>query len=492
VPVPAVRIRALNDRPIDPGRAYVLYWMTAFRRLTANFALERAVEIARQTGCPLLIFEPIRVDYAFASDRLHRFVLEGMAEHAQALEGTPVTYLPYVEPSTAAAHGLLHDLASRAVAVVADDYPCFFLPRMLESAARQVDARLECVDSNGLLPVRETSRTFATALSFRAHMQRSLPAQVEAWPSTLNLRDLPAPAADLIPESTRRRWPPASPGDLANPDSVLARLPIDHSVSSVPLKGGATAASAHLRRFLKETLPVYADRHSHPDEDATSRLSPWLHFGHISAHQVFEAVMTHERWTSRSLGRAAGGKRAGWWGVSAGADAFLDQLITWREIGFNMCVTRPADYWTFGSLPIWALATLEIHSIDPRAPLYSENELAEARTHDAVWNAAQRQLERDGWMHNYLRMLWGKKILEWTASPREALDTMTRLMNRYALDGRDPNSYSGYAWTLGRYDRPWAPERAIFGTVRYMSSTNTAKKLRMKNYLHTYGDGLPL
>jgi len=492
VPVPAVRIRALNDRKPEPGRAYVLYWMTAFRRLTANFALERAVEIAREAGRPLLVFEPLRVDYPFASDRLHRFVMEGMAEHSQALANTPVTYFPYVEPSPGAARGLLQDLASRAVAVVADDYPCFFLPRMVESAARQVDSRLECVDSNGLLALRESSRTFATALSFRAHMQRCLTAQVEVWPSVLNLRDLPVPPAGLIPESTRRRWPPASPGDLANPDSVLPRLPIDHTVRAVPLQGGATAASAQLRRFLKETLPVYADRHSHPDDDATSRLSPWLHFGHLSAHQIFEAVMTQERWTSRSLGRAAGGKRAGWWGVSAGADAFLDQLVTWREIGFNMCVTRPADYWTFESLPIWALATLEIHSVDPRTPLYSENALAEARTHDAVWNAAQRQLVRDGWMHNYLRMLWGKKILEWTASPREALESMTRLMNRYALDGRDPNSYSGYAWTLGRYDRPWGPEREIFGTVRYMSSTNTVRKLRMKNYLQRYGGGLSL
>ena len=354
---------------------------------------------------------------------------------------------------------------------------------MLESAARQVDARLECVDSNGLVPLRETSRTFVTALSFRAHMQRSLPAQIVAWPSALNLRDLPAAAADLIPESTRTRWPPASRDDLGNPDGVLRRLPIDHNVSPVPLKGGATAAAAQLKRFTEETLPVYADKHSHPDEDATSRLSPWLHFGHISAHQIFEAVMTHEKWTSRSMGHAAGGKLAGWWDVSAGADAFLDQLITWREIGFNMCATRPADYWTFESLPLWALATLEIHSADPRTPLYGGDELAEARTHDPVWNAAQRQLVRDGWMHNYLRMLWGKKILEWTASPREALDIMTRLMNRYALDGRDPNAYSGYAWTLGRYDRPWGPERPIFGTVRYMSSTNTAKKLRMKNYL---------
>lgn len=489
MPVPAARIRALNDRKLDPHGSYVLYWMTAFRRLHSNFALEHAMDLARQTRRPLLVFEALRVDYPFASDRLHRFVVDGMAEHRRVLTDTPVTYLPYVEPSRAAAQGLLKDLAARAVAIVADDYPCFFLPRMLESAARQVEARLECVDSNGLLPMLETSRTFATALSFRAHMQRSLPAQIGAWPSTLNLRDLPAPPAELIAESTCARWPPASAEDLASPDELLRRLPIDHDVSAVPIRGGAAAASAHLQRFVDGALETYADRHSHPDDGATSGLSPWLHFGHISAHQIFEAVMTHERWTSRSMGRAAGGKRAGWWNVSTGADAFLDQLITWRELGFNMCATRPTDYWTFESLPIWALATLEIHSVDPRSPLYSESELAEARTHDPVWNAAQRQLVRDGWMHNYLRMLWGKKILEWTASPREALETMTRLMNRYALDGRDPNSYSGYAWTLGRYDRPWAPEREIFGTVRYMSSTNTARKLRMKNYLRTYGDG---
>ena len=484
--VPAVRIRSLNDRAIDPNRAYVLYWMTASRRLTANFALQYAVELSRRTGRPLLVFEPLRVDYPFASDRLHRFVLDGMAEHAQALKKTPVTYFPYVEPAPGAARGLLKALASRAVAVVTDDYPCFFLPRMVESAAAQIDARLECVDSNGLLPVRESSRTFATALSFRAHMQRHLSAQIAAWPAALDLHDLPVPAADLIPESARGRWPSVTAADLTHPDRLLRQLPIDHRVADVPLKGGSTPASAQLQRFIEDRLAVYADKHSHPDDGATSGLSPWLHFGHISAHQIFEAVMTHERWTSRSIGAAAGGKRSGWWGISPGADAFLDQLITWREIGFNMCATRPDDYWTFESLPIWALATLEIHSIDPRAPLYGEDELAEARTHDAVWNAAQRQLVRDGWMHNYLRMLWGKKILEWTATPRAALETMTRLMNRYALDGRDPNSYSGYAWTLGRYDRPWGPERAIFGTVRYMSSTNTSKKLRMKQYLKRY------
>jgi deoxyribodipyrimidine photo-lyase len=202
---------------------------------------------------------------------------------------------------------------------------------------------------------------------------------------------------------------------------------------------------------------------------------------------VFSAVMTAERWTTRKLGRAATGARQGWWGVPAGAEAFLDQLITWRELGFNMCATRPRDPARFSSLPGWAIATLERHARDRRRWIYSRDQLASAATHDAVWNAAQRQLTRDGWMHNYLRMLWGKKILEWSASPEEALETMTAIMNEQALDGCDPNSYSGYFWTLGRYDRPWAPERPIFGTVRYMSSDNTRRKLKMTNFMEEYG-----
>ena len=489
--VPAVRIRVLNNHAIQPSGEYVLYWMTAFRRLTSNFALERAVELSRETGRPLLVFEPLRADYPYASARFHRFVIEGMSEHRRALATTPVAYLPYVERAAGTARGLLRSLAANAVAVVADDYPCFFLPHMVAGAAAQIDVRLECVDSNGLLPLRETTRTFATALSFRAHVQRVLPSQIAAWPSPLNLADLPAPTPQL-PVSITERWPAATADELDNPDRLVASLPIDHKVGPVSFKGGEAAAATQLQQFLDGRLASYGERHSHPDDDGTSRLSPWLHFGHLSSHQVFERVMTHEKWTSRKLARAAGGKRVGWWGVSAGADAFLDQLITWREIGFNMCAMQPEDYGTFESLPIWALATLEIHSMDPRSPLYDKDELEQARTHDQLWNAAQRQLVRDGWMHNYLRMLWGKKILEWTESPRVALTLMTRLMDRYALDGRDPNSYSGYAWTLGRYDRPWGPERPIFGTVRYMSSTNTARKLRVKNFLREYGDGLPL
>jgi deoxyribodipyrimidine photo-lyase len=168
--------------------------------------------------------------------------------------------------------------------------------------------------------------------------------------------------------------------------------------------------------------------------------------------------------------------------MSEAAEAFLDQLVTWREVGFNFCAHRP-DYDEYLSLPDWAKATLAKHAADDRPHAYSLDEFASARTHDRLWNAAQGQLLTEGHIHNYLRMLWGKKILEWTTRPQEALDIMVELNNRFALDGQDPNSYSGICWVLGRYDRPWGPARPIFGTVRYMSSENTARKVRVKEYL---------
>jgi deoxyribodipyrimidine photo-lyase len=263
-------------------------------------------------------------------------------------------------------------------------------------------------------------------------------------------------------------------------------------VAPAGIRGGHPEALATLRRFVLDALPNYADDHNQPEVRGTSGLSPYLHFGHISAHEVFAAVMTAERWTSRRIVSRSGaggpraGRREGWWGVGRGAEAFLDQLITWRELSYNLCATRPGDYDSYSSLPAWARATLDAHRTDERAYRYTRAEFEEAATHDPVWNAAQRQLTRDGWMHNYLRMLWGKKILEWTSSPEEALEMMIEIMNRHALDGRNPNSYAGYGWTLGRFDRPWAPEREVYGTVRYMSSANTVKKLRMKNFLEEY------
>ena len=169
-------------------------------------------------------------------------------------------------------------------------------------------------------------------------------------------------------------------------------------------------------------------------------------------------------------------------GLPPEAAGFLDELVTWRELGFNYTAQRD-DYEDFESLPDWAKATLGKHAADPREHLYSLEDFAESRTHDPVWNAAQTQLRETGVMQNYLRMLWGKKVLEWTRAPQEAFGMLIELNNRYALDGRDPNSYTGISWVFGRYDRPWAPERDVYGVIRYMSSTNTVKKLRIKEYL---------
>jgi deoxyribodipyrimidine photo-lyase len=477
------RTTTLVDRPPAQAGAFVLYWMVAYRRVTANFALERAAVWARDLGKPLLVFEPLNVDYRWASDRLHRFVLDGMADNAALFNGSSAAYLPYVEPSPGAGRGLLHALATHAAVVVTDDYPAFVTPRIVQSAARQIACRFEAVDSNGLLPIRAADRAFASAHAFRRFVQRTLPAHIAERPSADPLRDLPRAPDGLVPSEIAKRWPAADPASLADADR-LRTLPIDHSVPPTRLRGGTSAAEGALARFLADGLPSYGEARNDVESDATSGLSPYLHFGHLSSHTVIEAVLKREGWLG-DFGRRAVGAREGWWGVSPAAEAFLDQIVTWRELGFNMCAARH-DYDRYDSLPAWARATLAAHTDDPRDHVYSLEEFASARTHDRLWNAAQGQLLAEGRIHNYLRMLWGKKILEWSASPQDALAVLIELNNRYALDGRDPNSYSGIFWTLGRYDRPWAPERPVFGTIRYMSSANTARKMNVKKYIGRY------
>jgi deoxyribodipyrimidine photo-lyase len=206
----------------------------------------------------------------------------------------------------------------------------------------------------------------------------------------------------------------------------------------------------------------------------------------VGAHQAIAAVWEAEAWHPGRLAPKPTGSKAGWWGASEAAEAFLDELVTWREVGFNVARTLP-HHDRYESLPAWAKATLAKHASDPRPHCYDRATLEAAETHDPIWNAAQRQLLREGKIHNYMRMLWGKKVLEWSASPEEALETLLELNDRWALDGRDPNSVSGVTWCLGRFDRAWGPERSIFGTIRYMSSDNTARKLDIKPYLARYG-----
>jgi deoxyribodipyrimidine photo-lyase len=280
------------------------------------------------------------------------------------------------------------------------------------------------------------------------------------------------------------RWPAASSDLLAG--GSLAGLPIDHSVPPVPgVRGGDSAGEVALERFLEERLERYGEGRNDPGEEVTSVLSPHLHFGSVSSHQMFAALAARERWSPDRLGRGARGGKEGWWGMSPAAEKFLDEAVTWREVGYNMASHRE-DFERYESLPEWARTALAKHERDPRPHLYSLAELKAGRTHDDLWNAAQGQLREEGRIHNYLRMLWGKKVLQWSTSPREALAALIELNNKYALDGRDPNSYSGIFWCLGRYDRPWPPERPIFGTVRYMTSESTRRKFKVDGYVERY------
>ncbi|MGD8394971.1 MAG: deoxyribodipyrimidine photolyase [Candidatus Eiseniibacteriota bacterium] len=485
--VPAARLHTGNDRPVRADGDYVLYWMIAQRRVGWNFGLERAVALALELGRPLVVFEALGAGYRWASDRLHRFVIEGMADNAAALRDRPVLYYPYLEPTPGAGRGLLRALGAQACVVVTDDFPTFIQPRMIAAAGAQLPVRLEAVDGNGLWPMRATDRTFLTAFSFRRHLQRELPAHLGTMPLADPLARARLRRPGRLPAAITRRWPAIDGRRIGNARGLAAELPIDHAVGAGALHGGTRAGQTVLERFVRERLDDYADARNHPDVAATSELSPYLHFGHVSAHEIFVRVMKAVGWKPERLGRRATGARSGWWRAGDNAEAFLDQLVTWRELGFNMCVTRD-DHDRYASLPDWARETLAAHAGDPRPHRYALETFASARTHDRLWNAAQRQLVRDGVMHNYLRMVWGKKILEWCATPEEALDVMIELNNRYALDGRDPNSYSGIFWCLGRYDRPWGPERPIFGKIRYMSTRNTARKLRLDRYLEEYAE----
>ncbi|TVR62658.1 MAG: deoxyribodipyrimidine photolyase [Gemmatimonadales bacterium] len=484
-PALETRIRAVNQAPVRPGAEFVLYWMIATRRLDRNAGLERAVAWARDLGLPLLVFEALRSGYRWASPRFHHFCIQGMAEHEARLRDTQVGYLPYVERRPDEGKGLLEALAARAAVVVTDDFPSFFIPRMVAAAGAKLPVRLEAADSNGILPLSVPDRSFTTAYSFRRYLQKTLPHHLGEGPVEHPLVGDPLRPFAGLPEELTTRWRGASTDELADPQGLTTALPLDREVGPVSLQGGSGPARKRLTRFLDVGLPGYAQGRNHPDRDHGSGLSPYLHWGHISAHEVLEAVLEREGWSPDHIPEKAHGKREGWWGLSADAEAFLDQITTWREMGY-VTAWREPDHETWESLPGWARETLLEHAADQRPHLYQRDELEEARTHDSLWNAAQRQLRREGIIHNYLRMLWAKKILEWSPHPRDALFRTLEMNNRWSLDGRNPNSTSGVFWTFGRYDRGW-PERAVYGKVRSMTSDSTRRKVELKDYLKQFG-----
>ena len=482
---PYLRCRDENNAPVHMDRDVVVYWMIAHRRTRYNFGLQRAAEWAAHLNKPLVVFEALRTGHEWASERVARFVIDGMVDNAAACAAKRVTYIPYVEPKPGEGRGLLRAITARACVVVTDYSPCFFLPAMVAKAADSLDVRLESVDSNGIYPLHHSERVFTTAASFRRHLHKTLRPCLDAFPIAEPLTLAPSLSVDPRFAEAIAAWPQATALLARGKGATLDGYQIQPGVTALDQRGGAQEASERLARLIDDRLGRYPDDRNHPDRKGTSGLSAYLHFGHISAHEIVSAIFASESWTQAQLAEKPTGSRAGWWGMSEPAEAFIDQIITWRELGYVFCHQVP-DFDRFETLPAWAQKTLNDHAEDHRPVLYDLEQLREAKTHDRLWNAAQRQLIREGWIHNYLRMLWAKKILEWSESPRIALDVLVELNNRYAIDGRNPNSYSGIFWCLGRFDRAWGPERQIFGKIRYMSSDNTVKKVKASGYLARY------
>ena len=474
----------------DPGEGYVLYWMQIHRRLQYNYALDHAVAWSNRLKRPLVILEGLACDYPWATARTSVFILEGMAEHyRQLVQDKTITYIPYPEHQPGTYKQLVMDLCQHAAMLISDEYPVYLMRERNEQLENKLTIPFHTVDSNGIIPMALSKKAPYSAYIFRRMMQETF---MECWarpPLENPLQALQDFGIPDLPEQVRSK---RSEGcERLKSTGVLSAFvrsieTLDHSIRPVARSGTRTAALATLANFVANDLLAYGEERNNPDSERTSRLSPWLHMGKLSVFEVVENVlsMQPEDWDISQV-RPKQGKRSGFFGGSASVEAYLDQVITWRETGFHFAWNRP-DYDQFESLPGWALETLSDHADDPRDHLYHYEELAASKTHDPIWNAAQTQLREVGHIHGYLRMLWGKKVLEWTPDPQTALSYLIDLNNSYALDGRDPNSYSGIFWIFGRFDRAWGPERPVFGKVRYMSSNSARKKLALDHYLQRY------
>lgn len=437
------RVRPLNLAKVRRGD-FVLYWMQAAQRAECNHALEFAVRKANEMGRPLVAFFGLTPDFPGANERHYAFLLEGLAETQDALRARGVRLVVRRGPPD---EGVVR-LGRRAALAVTDDGHL----RVERGWRRRAAAGLACplieVATNTVVPVDTASpKEEYSAATLRPKIYRHLDRFLVPLAETGLRKDSLGLDLDSL--------------DPADTGRVLAGLQPDRSAGRVPaLRGGTSEARRLLREFLAGKLAGYAVDRNDPSLDATSRLSPYLHFGQVSPLFVALEVMK-----APPYGRAP----------------FLEELIVRRELSFNFVRYNPA-YDRFAGLPEWSRATLREHARDGREFTYSPAQLEAARTHDPYWNAAQQEMVLSGRMHGYMRMYWGKKILEWSSSPERAFRTALALNDRYEMDGRDPNGFAGVAWCFGKHDRPWA-RRAIFGTVRYMNAAGLRRKFDADAYV---------
>lgn len=479
------RVFERNKNELNSAGDFVLYWMQTNHRLQYNYALEYAVGWANKLGKPLLIYEEMTCDYRWACDRFHQFYLEGMKEHLDDAKEKKFNYVPFVETESGQSKAFVEQLINRACCLISDEFPVFFIKDRNDRLGEELDIPFTTVDSNGLIPLGVTDKDPYSAYFFRKIMQKHFVECYTHPPMPNPLDDLENRTPWEMPDELAKDYPPVKEylDDIGN---FISELDIRHDIGALDMLGTRQAALGKLGQFINYGLLEYDEKRNDPDENKVSGLSPWLHFGKISEYEIVKAVLDHQP-KGWDLGDITfnKGSTGGFFNGDPNIDGFLDEVITWREVGFHFAHHRP-DYAEYDSLPDWALETLNKHKIDPREWVYSYEELEHSKTHDEIWNAAQTQLREEGIIHNYLRMLWGKKVIEWTPDPETALEYLIELNNQYAIDGRDPNSYSGIFWCFGRFDRAWQ-ERPIFGKTRYMTSKSTRRKVKLKQYLDEFG-----
>lgn len=487
--VDKLRVGPCNQAPINPSGEYLLYWMTGARRLSHNPSLDAAVAQCEALGRPLVLFEPIRIDYQHVCPRHHRFVIDGMKDQQERCASLGLRYLPAVERRPGELKALFKELCEKAALVIADQHPGGWLRSVHEHTLDALSLRVQLIDSVGLVPLALAEKNYLRAFDFRRFVARELPSVVQAFPRKLSLDQAVLRNAPLSLSESAQALLDATQALLDRPESLASSLKLE-GPPPTSMRGGYHAALERWQGFRKRALGQYADSRHHPDAQVESRQSPYLHYGQIGAHELLEGLLADEgldldSWVEQHP-RVLENKESRW-GLSPGADGFLDQLFVWRELGQHLAHRRPSEFESYDVLPQWARDSLAEHAQDSREAIYSLETLEMSRTADPVWNAAQNQLRHEGHIHNYLRMLWGKRVLAWSSSPEQAFERLVFLNNRYALDGRDPNSYSGIGWTFGLFDRPWGPERPIYGKIRYMTTQSTLRKLKLKQYLQEFG-----
>lgn len=505
------RLRKANDRPVNKSGRYVLLWLEMVRRLHSSHALDYALHLCRHLKKPLVVYEGLKLNYPWANARHHTFILQGMRDNGAAAKELGVAYWPFVETPGDNGHGLVRRLCADACVLVTDDYPAYIVPAQNRAVAATVDVPVHLIDGNSLVPLSLLGPPVAAAAHLRPRIHRQF---ADAWANR-------AAAEPDVPKGRGKLDPPFEPWDPACDIPAFVRsLSLDQTVKPVAdAPGGTAAGRATLADFVAKKLPRYAEARKDPDapeRNTASRLSAYLHYGHLGIQDVAEAVLDAVGWTPADLERAPRNRKEAFPSADPSASRYLDEAMTWRDVGYHWHFRRNAEcgmrnaecenktwqddgevpqfnFETFDFspggertldvvLPEWAKVTLGKHAPDRREHLYSLEGFEAGATHDELWNAAHKELVHTGRIHNYLRMLWAKKVLEWSTTPAEAYRTLEHLNNKYALDGRDPNSYTGIHWCFGLFDRPWPPERPVTGVLRYMSSDNTARKFKLGGY----------